>query len=525
MPAQGNSHLELKEVVLGIGALAAAYALTGRLSLMLAVPPGYATALWPPSGIALAALWLWGPRVWPGIWLGAAILNYAVEGSLTLAIALASGNTIEGLAALTLVRFALPGRDAPFDRVGSPALLALIAMASAAIAASIACLTLLVVGKVGAGSWAQNWVTWWLGDAAGVLITTPLLLSWMRPARVRWTRERMLEAAALALAALLALVIGDAWSRYGSWPASFLVLPVVVWAAVRFSAREVTTLCVVFGSASLLRLLSGGPQAAVAAADVLMLQAFVATLVLTGLMLEVAVRALRRANEVLHQAQTELELFMAVASRDLSRPLHDMLRSSERAAGGDRESVAFIRRSALHMRQLLHDLLHVSRVVRGRLPTEEVDSEASFNRALAALQAEITGAGMRVERGALPMVRADARLLERVFRNLLAAAIRFRGEGTPQISVNARPATEGWVFTVSDNGIELEARYRHALAEMFARLERGGAEREGEGMGMGLALCRRIVEAHGGRLWVESPAASGATFHFTLPAAPETESA
>jgi integral membrane sensor domain MASE1 len=82
MPAEGDSHQKLRALVLSIGALAAAYAVTGRLSLMLAVPPGYATAVWPPSGIALAALWLWGPRAAPGIWLGAAILNYAVEGSL-----------------------------------------------------------------------------------------------------------------------------------------------------------------------------------------------------------------------------------------------------------------------------------------------------------------------------------------------------------------------------------------------------------------------------------------------------------
>jgi signal transduction histidine kinase len=507
--------------VLSIGALAAAYAVTGRLSLMLAVPPGYATAVWPPSGIALAALWLWGPRAAPGIWLGAAILNYAVEGSLALAIAFASGNTVEGLVALALVRLLLPGRDAPFDRAGSPALLALIAAASAAVAASIASITLLMAGKVDAGSWAQNWVTWWLGDATGILITAPLLLSWVRPTSMRWTRESVLELAALALAALMVLALSGAWSGGGTLQVGFLMLPVVVWAALRFGAREVTGLCLLFGAVSLLRLLPKGPQAAVAPADVLVLQAFIATLVLTGLTLKVAVRALRQANEVLRQSQIELELFMAVASRDLSQPLHEMLRSSERAHSGDHESIAFIRRSALHMRQLLHDLLHVSRVSRGQLPTQAVDSEASFNRALVGLQAEVTGAGVRVERGALPMVRADARLLERVFRGLLAAAIRFRGEGEPQISVNARPTAEGWLFAVSDNGIDLESRYRHALAEMFARLERSGAERESEGMG--LALCRRIVEAHGGRLWVESPATAGATFYFTLPATPEVK--
>ena len=514
--------------------LAAVYFAVGKASLLLAIPPGYATAVWPPSGVALAALWRGGMRLWPGVWLGAAALNYSVGGSWPLALAFATGNTLEALAAAVMVQLALPGRDDPFDHVAAPTLLAVVAITSATIAASVAIAALAFTGAFGANEWAINWLTWWLGDAVGILVTTPLILSWLRPADVAWTRTKMVEAAALAATACLALAIHFAVQAGPGEGAEgkFLLVPVVMWAALRFGVRTVTGFCVLFGGASVLQLLGGGtPAAATAVRSLLLLQAFIATLVLVGLTLSILVQRLRRMNAILQQSHGELEQFMDLASHDLQEPLRNVLNFSElietryrdRLDGDGLEFIGLVRGSAARMRQMLHDLLQVSRVSRGALPAEPVDVEASLNGALENLHSAISESGAQIHRGRLPLVRADARLLERVFQNLVANAIRYRGEEQPRIEVSARPVGAEWVFAVSDNGIGLELRQQRVVFDMFDRLRHGSAGPKGSGMG--LALCRRIVEGHGGRMWVESAPAQGATFYFSLPTTPELKNA
>jgi signal transduction histidine kinase len=519
---KGIDRRELKLLLPLIAGLAAGYFAVGKLSLLLSIPPGYATAVWPPAGVALAALWRGGLRLWPGVWLGAVMLNFSIAGSLPLALAIAAGNTLEALAAAVMVQLALPGRDAPFDRVESPALLALAAVSCAVIAASVAIVALVLDGAFPAGNWALNWLTWWLGDAAGILITVPLILSWMRPAGTAWTRSRVLEAAALAATVLLALVV-----HFGPLEADgrFLLLPAVIWCAVRFGEREVTSLCVLLGGAAVVQLFLAGRtlEEPGTARALLLLQAYIATLVLAGLTLNILVRQLRRMNAILRQSHAELEEFMSLASHDLQEPLRNVLNFSElldtrygdRLDGDGQEFLGFVRRSASRMRLLIHDLLQVSRVSRGALPLERIDPESSLNGALENLRASITDSGALIRRGALPLVRANAQLLERVFQNLIANAIRYRAAEAPRIEVNARLASGEWIFSVSDNGIGIEARHHRVIFDMFERLRHDGAD--ARGAGMGLALCRRIVEGHGGRMWVESAPSQGATFYFSLP--------
>jgi light-regulated signal transduction histidine kinase (bacteriophytochrome) len=123
-----------------------------------------------------------------------------------------------------------------------------------------------------------------------------------------------------------------------------------------------------------------------------------------------------------------------------------------------------------------------------------------------------------VTHGSLPKVQADPRLLESVFQNLVGNAIKFRGEEAPRVQVSAKRVGADWQFSVQDNGIGIDPAYFGVIFEMFERLERKDGE---ESTGVGLAICTRIVERHGGRLWVESAPSAGATFHFTLPPAGE----
>jgi light-regulated signal transduction histidine kinase (bacteriophytochrome) len=149
------------------------------------------------------------------------------------------------------------------------------------------------------------------------------------------------------------------------------------------------------------------------------------------------------------------------------------------------------------------------------LRLERCDSGAVLDAALETLRAAIAEEGAEVTRDPLPVVRADPRMLESVFQNLVGNALRFRGERAPLVHVGARAARNAWVFSVRDNGIGIAPEYAGVIFEMFQRLERRPGDRS---TGVGLAICRRAVERHGGRIWVQSAAGQGSTFCFTLPA-------
>ena len=225
------------------GMLAAAYFAAAKASLLLAIPPGYATAIWPPAGIALAALLIRGDRLWPGIWLGAALANVSVSCSPFAALVIAGGNTLEALCGAALVRRFIADAPPFFDRARSVVLFVAVAAVCSTVAATIGTGALLLEGAVASENLADNWGTWWHGDATGIIIVTPLLLTWILRHRIAWSRARALELAGLvaSLLAVATLVFGQDHAPLAPFPLTFLILPFIVWTAFRFSRREVTS--------------------------------------------------------------------------------------------------------------------------------------------------------------------------------------------------------------------------------------------------------------------------------------------
>ncbi|HEY4137026.1 MAG TPA: MASE1 domain-containing protein, partial [Casimicrobiaceae bacterium] len=154
--------------------VAVVYFLAAKLSLLLAIPPGYATPVWPPSGIALAAALLFGTRIWPGIWVGAVLINATIEGSPLLAGAIATGNTLEAVAAATLVRPYL-GRYWRFQRGEDVVRFVVSCALCAGIAASVGIAALASANALDWRAMVANAWTWWQGDASGMIIVTPVL--------------------------------------------------------------------------------------------------------------------------------------------------------------------------------------------------------------------------------------------------------------------------------------------------------------------------------------------------------------
>lgn len=231
---------------------------------------------------------------------------------------------------------------------------------------------------------------------------------------------------------------------------------------------------------------------------------------------------LKRVETELRRSNAELEQFAYVASHDLQEPLRavagmvQLLSQRYKGQLDDRadEYITHAVEASGRMQNLINDLLDYSRVDRFGRPFEPTAVEKSLQTVLANLQMAIQDSQAQISHDPLPTVMADPSQLGRVLQNLIGNALKFRGEAAPHIHVGAAKEAQAWRFSVSDNGIGIEPQYFERIFLVFQRLH---TRREYPGTGIGLSLCKKIIERHGGRIWVESQPGQGATFYFTIP--------
>lgn len=236
--------------------------------------------------------------------------------------------------------------------------------------------------------------------------------------------------------------------------------------------------------------------------------------------------ALKAKAEELTRSNQELEQFAYVASHDLQEPLRTVSGFAQLLGRRYRgkldadadEFIDYITGGVARMKSLIEDLLAFSRVQRTHATAAPVALDAVLAAALANLRGAMQAAGAGVTQMPLPVLAVDARQFTQLFQNLIGNAIKFRGEAAPLIHISAEPRAEDWLFSVADNGIGIDADAAERVFVLFQRLH---TRDQYEGNGIGLTICKKIVELHGGRIWVEpTPAGgSGAVFRFTLPRA------
>jgi len=239
--------------------------------------------------------------------------------------------------------------------------------------------------------------------------------------------------------------------------------------------------------------------------------------------------ALTAHSEELRRSNAELEQFAYVASHDLQEPLRMVAsycqllqrRYKDKLDGDANEFIGFAVEGANRMQRLINDLLGYSRIGRKSGNPENFQAVDALKTALANLQGAISESGAKIELDALPPINADRTQISQLFQNLIGNAIKFRRDGeSPLIRISATPEGGFWRFLVEDNGIGIEKEYLDRVFLIFQRLHE---RNKYPGTGIGLAIVKKVIEHHGGRIWIESMPGQGSKFNFTLPAASKTE--
>jgi two-component system cell cycle sensor histidine kinase/response regulator CckA len=310
--------------------LAGAYVVAGKIGLTLALLNPSATAVWPPTGIALAAVLILGPRrAWPGIFVGAFLVNQLTAGSWLTSVMIAIGNTSEALLGSYLVNRFAGGRTG-FGR--SRNLLWFAALAgflSTAVSATIGVTSLYLAGYAPSEASPSIWTTWWLGDAAGAILVAPAVLLWHSDPRPRWSPQQQMEILLLGCTTVLV-----AWAVFvgAALPFPFLCIPVCIWAGLRFGQREAAVTACVLSVIAVWGTLRGHgtPASASLNAELLRLQAFMATAAMVGLVVGAAVEESKSAAREARRLNDELERRVQGRTAELQRAYDQLVTGDAR---------------------------------------------------------------------------------------------------------------------------------------------------------------------------------------------------
>jgi len=515
--------------------VASIYIIAGKLALRAAVVHPSASAVWPPTGISLAAFLLFGYRIWPAILVGAFVVNVTTAGSVATSIGIAVGNTLEGLCGAWLVNRFANGRDA-FGRAPDIFKFAgLAAILATTVSATIGVTTLSLAGYAAWADFGSIWLTWWLGDAAGAIVVTPLLVLWYQDRALRWSAPRLCEAG-LVLLALVVVggVVFGGLSPFGSvnYPLAFLILPIVVWAAFRFGQREAATIIAVLSVIIIWGTLLGFGPFAVAPTNVslLILQAFVGTIAMTTIPLAAVVAEGRRAREEAEAANVAKDEFLAVLSHELRTPLNavlgwaTLLRSGSVPEADWPRALEKVERNTRIQIRLVEDLLDVSGIRSGKLRLESrpVDLPSIIRAALDGVRPDAEAKEVRLEAEVetdVGRVAGDPLRLEQIIGNLLSNAVKFNPRGG-QVTVRLERAGSRARVKIIDSGKGIAPEILPHIFEPFRQADSTTTRAYG-GLGLGLTIVRHLVELHGGSIHAESAGVGkGATFTVLLPLAP-----
>jgi signal transduction histidine kinase/CheY-like chemotaxis protein len=524
--------------LLAAGILAVVYFVAGKLSLKLAFLHASASPVWPPAGIALAVLLLFGIRLWPAIFIGAFLVNLTTAGNVFTSLGIATGNTLEAVIGAWLIqRFA--GGLRVFERAYDVFRFALAVALSALVSATIGLTGLALAGFANWATYPDIWLTWWLGDLGGVVMFAPLLILWLaQPLRRRNPARDFEVAILLLLLTLLSEVVFGGWFSISTmnYPIAFLLGPIIVWTSFRLSARETATGLFILSAIAIWGTLQRyGPFVrADPNQSLLILQSFNILTTITAIALAAGMAERRRAEAAIEEQRATVEAanrtkdnFLAMLSHELRTPLTpvlaalDALKTGPQPAADVDATLSMMRRNIELESQLIDDLLDLTRITKDKLHLEfePVDAHQAVRNVLEMCASEAHAKKLRVQldfRATDFRVMADPAKFQQIIWNLFKNAIKFTGENGAITISSENHLPHVLTLAVGDTGIGIEPEIMERIFNPFEQGERSFQRRFG-GLGLGLTISKSLAQAHGASLIGKSDGTGrGATFLLTM---------
>lgn len=502
------------------------YALTAKFGLTLNAISGFATLVWAPTGISLAALILFGFRLWPGIACGALLANFWMGAPLVVAIGIGVGNTFEALIGAYLFKRAV-GSETSLDKVRYVLALVIFgSFVSTFVSATVGVGCLYIGGVVPLESFMPMWRAWWLGNAISVLVITPVILVWSRIPRVQFTKARFFEGIALSFSVILLglLIFGPVLNpEIRQYALPYLMFSLLIWATLRFGQHANTLFVVVVTIIAIWGTTVGlGPfNTPNLSNNLLLLQMFMSALALTGLFFG----ALGREKAEALRLRTD---FISIASHELKTPITSLklqiqvlkyvLNSDQQSL--DREKISKILSTSdkqlERLVNMIDSLFDLTQFESGKMimQREEMDLSTLATDVLNTLNIYFKEAGCLLETQIEPSIKGrwNRERIEQVITNLLMNAVKY-GQGKP-VKVSLTKEGNEAVLTVQDHGLGIDKKDHDRI---FERFERGHLNQKIKGLGLGLFISKQIVETHHGKMLVESEPGKGSQFLVRLP--------
>ncbi|HMC55920.1 MAG TPA: MASE1 domain-containing protein [Gemmatimonadaceae bacterium] len=526
-----------------IAGLAALYVLVARTGLAIDPVAGFATFVWPPSGISLAVLLLFGVRLWPGVLLGAFVTNVLTGAPPFVAVGIALGNTSEVLLGTWMLR-RIPRFVNTLENI--PSALGLIGFAgvlSPMVAATVGVVALHIGGSIDSSQARETWRAWWIGDMVGILLFAPVILVWSAPQlarfRTHWS-ETIGLATAVVTVSLIMFFNGLRFVPSLSTPLHDvdLMLAVLIWAALRFGQRGAVTMIFAVSAAAVLAIETGyGPFVVPDAQEGLMsVQTFMAIVasmfLLVGATLAERRTALNDTREGLSKAAAgdrAKSEFLTVMSHELRTPLTAIAGYVDLLASGvygdvpvkQKDALTRIGRSERELLGLIDAVLTFVKLEKGEIAVhhERVGVSEAFDAIAPLVDPDVRLKHVVVERAPTRprlAVQADRKGLEQILGNLLRNASKFSAEGGV-ITLGAEPVDSRVRIWVRDTGVGISNDDLQQVFLPFFQAERGTTRRFG-GIGLGLTIARDLAHRMDGEVTITS-ANDGTTASVILPAA------
>ncbi|HEU0210045.1 MAG TPA: MASE1 domain-containing protein, partial [Candidatus Udaeobacter sp.] len=523
-----------------IGVVTVSYFIAGKLGLTLASLNASASPVWPPAGIALAAVLLFDYRVWPAILIGAFLVNITTAGNSLTSGAIAVGNTLEAVAGAWLVNRFADGKHV-FRRPKGIFKFSLAAAVSAIISPIFGVTSLALAGFAHWISYGAIWLTWWLGDMTGDLVFTPLVLLWSVASKQRWNKKQAAEVIILlVLLVLLSAVVFGGWLEISAnnYPITFICGPVVIWMAFRFPQRETATGIFILSVIAVWGTLHAfGPFVRETENQSLLgLQSWIAVLTITAMALSAGMAERRDIEDELQLQKSVVETanrtkdhFLAMLSHELRTPLTPVISALESLetepaqTEANRASLAMIRRNIELETQLIDDLLDFTRIAKEKMELRfaPVDAHVAVANVVEICRAEAKSKKLHVHldlQANSYYAAADSAKLQQIVWNLLKNAIKFTPQDGEIAISSSNPSPEVLTISIRDTGIGMEPEIMQRIFDPFEQGNRSFEHRVG-GLGLGLAISKSLAQAHGGILTAESDGHDrGSTFTFSMPA-------